>query len=329
MPDIHWAGLAPGVALVLAFVITLSSAFAGSIVDRLRVTGRRLHVTTLVATALSAALVVVGASRARRLPELTRCAELLPLVATVHPGIDGPPNESGVRDLEVAAGVHLVSRCDRDGCEGTLESAGNPREAPRDDLRFSPADVVEIRHDARHDLWMASAVRSHPGVDWMCLGRKGPELDDLHLLTVSDADVAGRFGPSRGWLVGAALGVMIALLALARGRREHARLRDLAGAVEARLDDGWLVFDDGAAPVRAPDDIVGRGSVVVRVAGRQGGAAYRVADRREVEVVAPGTLDRLQHALRLEAARHDALALGALALLVAPLVASALLGFLG
>jgi hypothetical protein len=50
-------------------------------------------------------------------------------------------------------------------------------------------------------------------------------------------------------------------------------------------------------------------------------SAYRDHTEPHVVAVVPGELDRLRHQLRLEAARHDALALGAVVLMASPLVA--------
>lgn len=126
------------------------------------------------------------------------------------------------------------------------------------------------------------------------------------------------------WAVCAALGGVLAFAMLARAAEHHDLCLRLDGAVQATIDaSGWITCDDGTPPFRHAGTRRRPGPVVVTL-GPARTPGYRTAEAREVIDLREGSLDRLRHVARLEAASRDALALGAAALTTLPLLVALL-----
>jgi hypothetical protein len=318
-----------GFPVLLALTLALFGPLAFLFVRRVLRWAHGLRTAAVVVTLFTSGLVGLAVRRAALLPDSLDCTEPYPVVAILPPQapLGGLP-PPGTHNIAVA-GVYFTSVCSGTRCRGALGNA--PLQSPdavgsRARVSFDPHDLIEIRHDPQGDEWM---VVPRPAIGWprRCQVVKGPGLDRSRSLR--PVDLAARLSPARDWIAAAALGILVALVELARGARCLRWLRQLEGAVPALVDrDGWLIFRDNTPPMRLRRGPFVTGRVMLLFGARRRDSAYRAADHREVLEVIPGRLADALRCVRVEAACHDAMALGAVALTAAPLCVSAWLGFL-
>jgi hypothetical protein len=292
--------------------------------DRALVGLRSLAVAVTVVAAL---LVARAVPRAVQLPAPAACGDLFEHVARVPASALAGRSEWDARAWRTSEieGGKLSTQCNPHGlCTARLGAPERPG-WPRAGLDFRSDASLDLRHDRASDRWVLATSGGLVGRS--CALYQGPEMVPMHLRA---SDLAASSAPPRGWIAGAAFGVIVALVALARGTRVRRRLAALATAASGRVDaQGWLHLADGGDPLRVPGGIDVRGPVLVRFAAPRRGPAYRSADPRRIEEIVPGKPRPLLREMRLRAAFHDALALGAVVLLGAPLGAAAWVGFLG
>jgi hypothetical protein len=280
--------------------------------------------------AVTAVLLLAALVRAARLPDGEGYARALPVVARVQV-ISGAPTRvmlpddgstaaHGLADVydDEVEGVILRRVCAEHRCGATLVPRGTPvTKIALDHWDVDEDGTVLVRRDAARALWVVEGRGAHP-----FLG------EDLHRDDVRVSDVAGAVSPPRGWMLGAALGLAIAGMVLARRRRVAGLLPLIEGGREGALEPSGLVtLVDGDHPLRvASGQALQVGPVIVLPGAVAPGGVYRGDGPLVGARVLCGRRDELLADTWDRVAALDALVVAALALLGAPLAASALVG---
>lgn len=130
-----------------------------------------------------------------------------------------------------------------------------------------------------------------------------------------------------GWILTAAIGLGVALVALASSLRGAARSRQIAaGRAGTRSESGWIRFEDGLASMRAPRGEALPGPVIVLASERRRGSVYRSEEVADATVVLEGTRASCLAAARAEGLIAQSFALAVALLSSAPLLGAALEG---
>jgi hypothetical protein len=274
---------------------------------------------------LAAALV-----RAVRFPAADDYVRSLPVVARVRAAsgvptkVDfpagNPTGEVGPAEVydDRVEGVTLRRTCFDQGCRSALVTPGTPPATIR--LGHTNGEAQRellVRRDAAHDLWVVEGSWPQP-----FLGA------DLHDGDVTVRGVASAVSPARGWLLGAAAGLLVAGLAMVRRRQVAAFLPLVRAGREGVLEaNGLVTLTDGDLPLPvAPGPSLAAGPVVVLPAPLVTGGTYRgEGPPREARVLC-GTRDALLASVQDRLAHLDALTVTFLLLLCAPLLACAVVG---
>lgn len=282
-----------------------------------------LRVLAVATLGVASALLAWSAARATRFPPPDAYLSSLPRVATV-PGLSGMPRDEVRRELlEPIPDLPLVLEwhCTYGYCEFALAKA--PLGSAPDVADFQGADTdatITIQRDAAHGLWVVGEGWSRPQVY--------RETDSKVELAAIDArDVRDAVSPPRGWIIGAAIGLIFAAWLLSRRRSARSFLARVERATAGTLDEqGWITFGTGAPPVYAGRPKQGSSPGPVLVTGSRDGAAPMGAYRGEAplgggEVIA-GERSSLVEQSRETLAGLDALTISSAALSAAPLLAS-------
>jgi hypothetical protein len=304
--------------------------------------GAGLHRAATGLCAVAALLAGASVLRAARFSEPDRYVGALPIVAAVraasgtpamvaHPYADHEPHPADVHPTvsvrgplavydEDLGGALLRRGCSEHRCEVTMVLPDtSPAKAGPTRWDVNDDEVVQVRRDAPHDIWIVEAQGRTP--------YRGPWLrrDDVRV-----RDVASSLTPPPGWIAGALAGLAFAGLLLALRRRADTRRAALAAGREGTLEaSGQIVLPGGAPPLRAaPRQALALGPVVVLGGEGSPGGLYRGDALAGGARVVCGARADLLAAADARMATLDALALAALALTAAPLLASALVGLL-
>jgi len=338
----HWRCGTGEIALVMVapFVFGMAGVLGGLIALPLVGCERRradaaLRALALGALALSAALLAWSFARAAQYPDPDRYAASLPVVATVPPVAGTPvkdlplpgasdmiPHQQIYRDRVGGFDLEIERVCTGDACGFSLLRAGtaNPDVEHPGGYHSGGAlrsDEIRLKRDEAHDLWIASAGST--------VAYQGSALK---LTDVQVRDVGDHLSPPRGWMAGAAAGLLLASLFQCLRCRAAAR-RDRLTAARAGVvgEGGWIAFDDDAPPLRAAPDL-GLSPGPVLVLGHQPQKAPEGAYRGEAPLgpgaVIAGDRAELLARVRGDLAALDALTLAAATLTAAPLVATIL-----
>lgn len=285
---------------------------------RIAAAGRIVAACALAA----AALITAGRVRAARAPDLFAHLAALPEVARFAPEErdgEGPWRAAAVPGAGEGAPLHAALHCLGYGCGLSLAAreGGEPLQTvPL--LRVEPA---VIRHDAESRLWIVEL----PG------RREAFREGALAPVKLRAAAVRAELSASPLTALAAAIGVIAALLALARSREHLRRAAAFAAMRQGTLGpDGWVSFDDGSpelrvelspalppGPVLAPPAPLDRDVVAYRDPPRLPGAVFH------------GRKDEITSGARTSAVAAVVTALAALLLPLAPLLAAFAAGLAG
>ncbi len=297
---------------------------------------RRFHRVLLGLVAISVILSGASLLRARHLPETDGYVGSLPIVATLRATQGTPvfhaeaPDQlkpmgradlwSGPVDVydDAIEGAVLRRACAAHDCQVSLVIPGTPPE----NVSFHRWDVrddgtLEVRRDRARGIWVVISGGRHAYL--------GP---DLHRGDVSVQDAGSSLSPPRDWIGGAAFGLLFAAVLLPLRRRAARRRAAIAAGREGTLEPSGLVTLASADhPLRvAPGQALAVGPVVVLHAPVVPGGVYRGDGLLVGALVACGTREDLLAAAEAKIAWLDALGISAIALTVAPLMASAMMG---
>jgi hypothetical protein len=151
-------------------------------------------------------------------------------------------------------------------------------------------------------------------------------------------DVADAASAPLLWIAGAAGGVLLAALLLFSARGARARIAQLRRALTGVAgEDGWIMFDEALAPMRAPaaqangedghhDRAIPAGPVVIFTDLLGGSSVYRGQDPAAPRRVLPGRRDELITATYAEVSSRSALAIAIVLITAAPLLAASWIG---
>jgi hypothetical protein len=268
-----------------------------------------VRVAALAALALVSALVIASFASPRPAPG--RWIASLPVVALIsEPSALDAEEQTEVGDLVIDR------RCERNNCGAWMHRRGE--QASRAPF-LDATGLLELRRDAAHDLWIldGGGGREHAFIDRVTdrIACGGPFVARTE---VRPRTLAGALSPPRGWIVAAAIGVVLALRRLARRRGVQRRLDEILAAEAGTLDEeGFITLDRGLARLRASTRVAPGPVLVVLPAGA--GPAYRSEGARSADRVLAGTRDGLAEAARREMTTLDASALAALLIAAAPL----------
>ena len=209
---------------------------------------RSVRVLSIVAFAACGLLLVPSALRASRLPDARHVSEVTAERRTLRV-------ESGHRtDLasgdqvfdDAVGGAWLRRWCHRADCQiyvvpvGTSPSEGGPlgpnlfaeRHAQIEVVAIDGVWIVEVRHSAFGFVLPGRADGA----------RSSPHVEDF-------------LSPPRGWIAGAASGLLLALMQLARRRRVAKQVREVLTAREGIVDHAGIITlsDPSATQLRVPE----------------------------------------------------------------------------
>lgn len=312
----------------LPLLIALTEHLATRLHRPLRVAVRAL---LLPAAVVLAALALAGFARRASHPAPASPIDRFPVVATFRAPELGAPVERhslGAVTVSLACRAAPPRRCSvllhRGPSEGLIASwQRNPFQGPGD---MDPGVPVQVRHDARRDLWVIEALkplhadprRRHPRPEYVAAFRGR----DLARVNLDLRDFPGDFAPPLGWPVAALFGLALAAWWIRRARF----VAPLPGV--PLLDATFS--PDGA--LHLPDDTVLRGphaaafGPVVIAAPAPSPAPYR--DAVVVPVLRDGTIAQWRAAIDHDRDVRAAFALSTLVLFSAPLVVAAYLRLL-
>lgn len=307
---------------LLAFVLTSSSS---------KRPGAGVGLRLLSRGALLLGMILVGAAALRALHKpstdnTTWYLSSLPTVAVLPqpprqaqatvqvPGVAPPEHEF---EDETRIGDIVAHRtCDKDACRITLRRAGAPPPPERmvlDSTSSSAGAPLSVQRDEEHGFWIVGGNRAFSD-------------RDLRLTDIYAQDISDELSAPRGWILGGAAGLLVAVALWARSRRLGQRLLGIEAAQAGTLgENGWITFDDDTAARRAsPDLALAAGPVLLMRQGTSGGpaGAYRTEGTRSGDEIVAGTRRDLVAGLRARMAGLDALGLVAVLLTAAPLLAS-------
>lgn len=278
------------------------------------------------ALAMAGALLVLGLVYGAVRPTRER---LLQLAADLPPRVSLPAMADAASQRQGAEVEYPVQtqRAPLLGEPRSLRRQQSPNGAilmaldPGDDERWHSLRCEE--ESGRQALTLRAAAPGvalvYGGGEPLAVLRAGVE----RLLPVSDAHLRGLVAPPRVRLLGAALGLALALHALWRGRRVLRLLSKRPLWRSARCDEaGRLRFGDGTAPQPLPKGVQVAAGPVVVIARTGAIATYRDTGALALEAVLPGTPVQVARQLQLVSMAIDAYALAALSLLGAPLWAA-------
>jgi hypothetical protein len=302
-----------------------------------------LRYVVLALASLSALLVTESLLRLR-LPEASGYLPSLPVVTRVavnsgtrvarvadpsrsrqnHPG-EATPEMVSVYD-DIVGEVMLRRNCVDHNCSVGLVHPGTPSEVldKSASVYALDEDRVVVRHDALRGTWFLGTKWGDGAYRYV-----GPEWP-IVLMDLRAGDLAGAVRPPRGWIVGAALGLLLAGGAWVVRKRVVSVRAAIAAGREGVLDaSGVVSFTGDDPPLRvASGQACDTGPVVVLPAPVAPGGVYRGDGRYVGAQVTSGRQADLLAASDNKVLALEALALASIALTVAPLVASAIVGIL-
>jgi hypothetical protein len=312
----HWrCGTGDLVFVVLPFILAILGTLAaifGALLSHATRLDRVWRALSYVAVGASVLLVGAGVWRSSRHADIDVYLESLPVVATIPPSIGDV-----TITLPPPAGTFLARRaCEGEQCNFAL--GRDPLQMPARMTAYLGSETsapIAVKVTPTGQIILEANGRR------VAFAEVGGELTPT---SVTTRDVAVAAAPPRGWLVGGFLGLVIAATLSMRRRRERALLTQLLAARTGhRTPTGWVEIDDGTSPFR--DDKLPVGPVTIlgldiNTAAYRGGAP--------APAVLAGAREALVFAARERVSSFEAMTLGVLCLLVAPLVSAALLGLL-
>jgi hypothetical protein len=299
--------------------------------------GAGLHRVAVALAAIGALLAGASIFRAR-FTETDRYADTLTFVDAVRatagtPSIRGsaPVSHREPHAADVArgpvevydddlGGAVLRRACSEHRCQVTLVPPGTPvEEASYTSWDTTDDALIPVHRDPLRDVWVVG------GHGWRRSSRAGFVRGDIFV-----HDVASSLSPPRGWIAGALAGLAFAALLLALRRRRALHHAAVAAGREGTLEaSGQIVLPGGEPPLRAaPGQALAVGPVVILGGEGSPRGLYRGDALAAGARVVCGARADLLDAAEGRMAALDALALAALALTVAPLLASAVVGLL-
>jgi hypothetical protein len=280
---------------------------------------------TLLACAAGA--LTFGAARAATRPTASAYVASLPLVATLPPMRTREGGrwivKWGYRFLQPIAddderevdGIFTRRRCTTDGCTLQILTRGRDRSAgplPGRDWTVDVHDTVWIRRDERHHQLVVERGAGAPHARLWLDAATGAGAEPAVSVTAT--------APPVDWLLGGALGLVVAVAALAF---RPAAVRQAARARHGRVgiaDGETVTFPDGTPPLALPPSRAGvRGPVVVVPARLPPQPSFRETGAIVEGEILLGTQADLADAAEVASAGRAAYAIFALAIACAPL----------
>lgn len=323
--DIGFAMLAP----IASFLFGATGALIACVVagKERRGVDALIRGGRLVALALSLMLLGGGAIRAANRPDPDHYLARLPQVGVlkpvsgdpieVIPNAGEPPERGPTRVYEDrVANITVRRECIQESCQIiVLPADGAPRPAEQkwSGVSVSATATLTVYRDEKHDLWIFDHHAAF----------RGPSH---RLVDIYAGDVADGLAPPSGWMIGAAIGVVIAAGVGVKRRRLSRRFAAISAAVPGvHNKNGWITLDESLPSFRAAPDLgLEEGPVLIVTgagAGAAGGAYRADGSARGVEILA-GEREGHLAVIRRQITSLDALAMSAQVLTVAPLVAA-------
>jgi hypothetical protein len=311
---------------LLAFAVTARGDDAGS-PARAGVLGRG-------ALSLGAILVAAAVARAVGHPGTDHARlylDALPQIAVIPPIDPATAKEVAFATRESTPGPRLMDEtrfgditaqrtCSEGSCSFRLRRGEGPFPPDRMTETMPVNGGVVVTRDEKHGFWI--------------LGGNSAFRDrDLQSTDINIQDIAGELSAPTGWILGAAGGVVVAMVLWQKRRRLAGRARRIAAAREGTLgENGWITLHDDTPAWRAsPDLALAAGPVLLLGSGaKAGGAAgaYRSEGASGGEEIVAGARETIVAGLRSQMKDLDALGFAAVLITAAPLVASWTTGLL-
>jgi len=309
---------------VLIFIALLVGRMFGTIVvgDReRRWVDVALNGLAMLALVAGVVLLAVMTNHARKRTTPEKYMSTLPVIAVIAPDAWTPASEFPIDGMIATVDDQpLTRRCHEARCEVLL--GAHPRVEYRNGhsaqgVSVSDKEPLIVRLDAAHGFYVLEQSGVVGAID-----RRTNEQTEISLRMV-----ASSIAPPRPWLIGLAVGTLVALFALVRRRTVRGELRSLERAHAARVTEhGALALAEGVR-WRAPDKFVADPDTEVAIlVDAEARATFRHDGTPEKMTVQVGSREQLERRCRNEATIWSAIAIATIALAAAPLLAALQLG---